>query len=160
MSWKPNIAKEEFIERCGVTAGLPLFESVKESLTKMNQNIVPIKSIPEPEVINMPDWIWTGTGIKAEVYHKMQDKFAEDSLIYLRAIIHLGGKATDHEVKEFFNDPEKWPLHIVSARRNYFCGEPRRIIKSFPNKTVKGPMGKPNTIWFVDFSRLYQLIEE
>lgn len=152
MTWNKNIAKEKWIERCGVTAGLPLFESAKVNVPEKKE----IKSLDE---FRLPDWIWTGSGIKAEVYHKMKDKFAEDSLLYLRAIIQLGGKATDHEVKEFFNDPEKWPLHIVSARRNYFTGEPRHLIKSFPNKTLLGPMGKPNTIWYVDFTRLYQLVE-
>ncbi len=150
MSWKRNISKEEYLERCGVTAGLPLFESAKDCHTEHSRSMT--------DNFRLPDWIWTGTGIKAEVYHKMKDKFAEDSLLYLRAIIQLGGKATDHEVKEFFNDPEKWPLHIVSARRNYFTGDPRHLIKSFPNKTVMGPLGKPNTIWYVDFTRLYQLI--
>lgn len=152
MSWKRNISKEEYLERCGVTAGLPLFESAKTE-------ILPLSKGEDRGGVRLPDWIWTGTGIKAEVYHKMKDKFAEDSLLYLRAIIQLGGKATDHEVKEFFNDPEKWPLHIVSARRNYFTGDPRHLIKSFPNKTVMGPLGKPNTIWYVDFTRLYQLID-
>lgn len=152
MTWKRNILKEEYIERCGVTAGLPLFESAKDCHTEQSRSMT--------ADVRLPDWIWTGSGIKAEVYHKMKNKFAEDSLIYLRALIQLGGKATDHEVKEFFNDAEKWPLHIVSARRNYFTGDPYYAIKSYPNKTVIGPKGKPNTIWFLDFTRLYKLIEE
>lgn len=150
MTWKRNIAKEEYLERCGITAGLPLFESAKE-------NVPVIPAVPAE--IKLPQWIWTGSRIKSEVFHKMKDKFAEDSLLYLRAIIQLGGCASDHQVKEFFNDAEKWPLHIVSARRNYFTGDPYYIIKSYPNKTVIGPKGKPNTLWFVDFAQLYKLIE-
>lgn len=155
MTWKRNIAKEEYLERCGITAGLPLFESAKDCSSPS-----PLPKGRIEEGFKIPDWIWTGSGIKAEVYHKMKNKFAEDSLLYLRAIIQLGGRATDHEVKEFFNDVEKWPLHIVSARRNYFTGDPRYIITSYPNKTVIGPKGKPNTLWFVDFTQLYKLIEE
>jgi hypothetical protein len=153
MTWKRNIAKEEYLERCGVTAGLPLFESAKSE-------VLPLAKGEDLGGVRLPDWIWSGSGIKSEIYHKMQNKFAEDSLLYLRAIIQLGGCASDHQVKEFFNDVEKWPLHIVSARRNYFTGHPYYAIKSYPNKTVIGPKGKPNTLWFVDFTQLYKLIEE
>lgn len=154
MPYKRNIAKEEWLERCGITAGLPLFESAKETSPS-----IPLltKERGRGEVA-MPDWIWTGSGIKAEVYNKMQNKFAEDSLIYLRAIIQMGGKATDHEIKDFFNDPDKWPLHIVSARRNYFTGEPYHVIKGYPGYKKMGPKKVPNAIWCVDFSQLYKLI--
>ena len=148
MTWQKNSAKQEWIDRCGVTAGLPLFESVNHSIGTL--------PLLEPELIRMPDWIWSGTGIKAAVYNQMKEKFAEDSLEYLNAIIMLGGKATDHEVKDYFNDPEQWPLHIVSARRNYFCNGVDPIITSYPGKTVIGPKGKPNTIWFVNFKNLYK----
>jgi hypothetical protein len=159
MTWTKNTAKEEWIDRCGVTAGLPLFESAKSTEHSAKSNQVGAQ-LYAPGERDLPDWIWTGSGIKAEVYYKMQNKFAEDSLLYLRSIIQLGGKATDHEVKSFFNDQEKWALHIVSARRNYFTGDPYYIIKAYPNKTVIGPRGKPNTIWYVDFTQLYKLIED
>ncbi len=154
MTWKRNIAKEEYLERCGVTAGLPLFESAKIEVPLL------AKEREQKGEVALPDWIWSGSGIKSEIYHKMKNKFAEDSLLYLRAIIQLGGCASDHQVKEFFNDVEKWPLHIVSARRNYFTGHPYYTIKSYPNKTIIGPKGKPNTIWFLDFTQLHKLIEE
>lgn len=152
MPYKANIAKEEYLERCGVTAGLPLFESAKIP------EVLPLAKGEDIGGVRLPDWIWTGSGIKAEVYYKMQNKFAEDSLLYLRAIVQLGGKATDHEVKDFFNDADKWPLHIVSARRNYFTGDPRYIIKSYPGLKKMGPKGSPNVIWCVDFTQLYKLI--
>lgn len=150
MSWKRNIAKEEYLERCGITAGLPLFESIKESKSPYLRE--------GAKGMGLPDWIWTGSDIKAEIYNKMHNKFAQDSLLYLHAIIRLGGKATDHEVKEYFNDADKWPLHIVSARRNYFTGDPFYIIKSYPGLKKMGPKGSPNIIWCVDFAKLYQLI--
>lgn len=155
MTWQKNTAKEEWIERCGVTAGLPLFESAKTTspLTPLLTKERELKG----EVV-MPDWIWSGNGIKASVFNEMKEKFAEDSLEYLNAIILLGGRATDHEVKDYFNDVEQWPLHIVSARRNYFCGGDSPIITSYPGKTVIGPKGKPNTVWFVNFKNLYKII--
>jgi len=139
MSYRHNTFKEEMINRNGITWGLPLFEN-------------------KPSDCKIPDWIWNGNSIKAEIYSKMKEKFAEDSLEYLNAIIALGGAATDHEVKDYFNDEEKWPLHIVSARRNYFKGHPFYIITSYPGKTKPGPKGKPNTIWYVDFKQLYRLL--
>lgn len=151
MTWKRNTSKEEWIERCGVTAGLPLFESAKDNPSQ--------PSLSKREGVGrVPDWIWSGNGIKAAVYNQMKEKFAEDSLEYLNAIILLGGKATDHEVKDYFNDLEQWPLHIVSARRNYFCSGQNPIITSYPGKTVIGPKGKPNTVWFVNFKQLYKVI--
>ena len=140
MSFRPNIAKEEMIQRCGITAGLPLFNQEKE--------------IPK---IQHPDWLWDGNGIKAEIYNKLQNQFAEHSFEYLNALIILGGKATDHEVKEYFSDNEKWPLHIVSARRNYFTKAPFYLIQSFPGQEKLGPQGRPNTIWFINYKNLLTL---
>lgn len=156
MTWQKNTAKEEWIERCGVAAGLPLFESAKSQA----QSAEPRTLSPMRHALSdsIPDWIWSGNGIKAEVYEKMQSKFALDSFDYLNAIILLGGKATDHQVKEYFNDAEQWPLHIVSARRNYFCNGDYPIISSYPGATIIGPKGKPNTVWYVNFNRLYKII--
>lgn len=158
MTWQKNTYKEERIARCGVTVDLPLFESAREEVKKETSPSIPLL-IKEREVV-MPDWIWSGNGIKAAVYNQMKEKFAEDSLEYLNAIIMLGGKATDHEVKEYFNDVEQWPLHIVSARRNYFCGGENPVITSYPGKTVIGPKGKPNTVWYVNFKNLYEIIQK
>lgn len=141
MSFQPNIHKEEMIAQHGITWNLPLFQNM-----------------PAVQHSSVPNWVWNGTSIKAEIFHKMKEKFAEDSLEYLNAIIALGGKATDHEVKEYFNDESKWPLAIVSARRNYFKNHPFYIITSYPGKTQLGPKGKPNTIWFVDFKQLFTLL--
>jgi hypothetical protein len=157
MGFKPNPAKEDLIIKYGETYGLPLFDQDREIVVMKSRN-------SGSRYSNLPDWIWTGNSVKAEVFREMKDKFADDSLLYLRAIIELGGSATDHEVKEYFNDSDKWPLHIVSARRNYFMdkqfikafNEP--IIKSYPYKYKTGPKGKPNTIWFVDFKQLYKII--
>jgi len=153
MTWQKNTAKEEWIERCGVAAGLPLFESAKAT-----SPLTPLLAKERELKGAVPDWIWSGNGIKAEIYEKMQSKFALDSFDYLNAIIMLGGKATDHQVKEYFNDVEQWPLHIVSARRNYFCNGEYPIISSYPGATIIGPKGKPNTVWYVNFNRLYKII--
>lgn len=158
MTWTANPTKEELIALHGQGYGTPLFDQIGEQTAVFKssgekQN----KTLPATK---MPDWIWTGKSVKAEVYNKMKDKFAEDSLEYLNAIIMLGGKATDHDIKEAFNDVERWPLHIVSARRNYFCGEPFNIITSYPGKTVIGPKGRPNTIWYVNFTKLYQILNQ
>ena len=134
--YKYNEHKAERIMKFGVTVDLPLFNQSES---------------------NHPNWLWNGTGIKADVYNKMKNKFAEDSLLYLSALIALGGNATDHEVKEYFNDPEKWPLHIVSARRNYFIKNPFYLVQSFPGKEKLGPKGKPNTIWFINYQNLFKL---
>ena len=144
MSFKRNLLKEEMIGIHGEGYGLPLF----------GQSSEPSKCVA------MPDWIWDGNGVKAPVYYTMKEKFAEDSFEYLHALLYLGGSATDHEVKDYFGDADRWPLHIVSARRNYFCGEPLNIVKSYPDQTKMGPKGKPNTIWFVDFKQLYIIIHE
>jgi hypothetical protein len=152
MGWKANTTKEEAIERNGEGFGLPLFESAKENKDKTGPGHL-------ASCIKLPDWIWTGDSLKAAVYYRMQATFAEDSLLYLQAIIKLGGRATDHEVKDFFNDPDKWPASTVSARRNYFMGNPYYIIKGYPDKLKLGPRNNKVTTWYVDFSRLYQLIK-
>ncbi len=158
MGWQKNKAKEGWIERCGVTVGLPLFESAKYAGKRAESKVISESHLDKLSVISIPDWIWSGSGIKAEVYHKMKNKFAEDSLLYLIAILQLGGKATDHQVKDYFNDAGQWPLHIVSARRNYFCCGENPVITSYPGKTVIGPKGKPNTVWFVNFKNLHKII--
>lgn len=146
--YKPNSIKEELINEFGAGYGTPLFSQQKD--------------VPVPHK-HLPDWICDASGIKAEIYNKLKDKFADDSLHYLNAIINLGGNATDHEVKSFFSDETKWPLAIVSARRNYFKNGPFYIITTYPDKSGKpisrvGPMNKPNTVWFVDFKKLYMLL--
>ena len=149
MSYRQNENKMDMINRFGETYGLPLF-------TQPHPNPSP-KERGFGDNIKLPDWIWNGSDIKAAVYNAMKDQFAEDAFEYLKAIIKLGGRATDHDVKEYFKDVEKWPLHIVAARRNYFTGSPYYLIESFPGQNKIGPKGKPNTIWFVNFKNLYTL---
>lgn len=135
MSITQNKYKEHYIGKHGVTAGLPLFDG---------------------KCVMLPDWVWNGDDLKAEIYYKMKAKFQEDSFYYLRVlIVQFGGTATDHEVKQFFNDPDKWPLHIVSARRNYF--KKSGIINHYAKK-VPGPLGQPNYKWYVDFKKLYKIL--
>ncbi|MCF8261582.1 MAG: hypothetical protein K9J12_12465 [Melioribacteraceae bacterium] len=140
--YERNEYKDELILLQGQTEGLPLFEQEKLNST----------------TVQHPDWLWSGNSIKAEIYNKMKEKFALDSLIYLNALVQLGGAATDHEIKELFSDVEKWPLHIVAARRNYFTKSPFYLVESFPGKTKLGPSGKPNTIWYLNYKNLYQII--
>lgn len=135
MSFRTNLHKQEWIERVGVTAGLPLFEQKIEPSYKL------------------PDWIWDGSDIKNEIYRSLKEKFAEDAVEYLRGIIFLGGSATDHEVKDILN----WPLHIVSARRNDL--KKLGLIVSYPDKNKVGPAGVLNTIWFVNFQNLRNILE-
>lgn len=135
MSFEENISKKKLIAQFGQAAGTPLFDSAGSWW--------------------LPDWIWNGNDVKAEIFYKMQEKFAADALTYLQALIKIGGSATDHEMKDHFNDVEKWPLHIVSARRNYF--KKSGIVECY-GKTKMGPKGKPNFIWHVNFRNLYKLI--
>jgi len=134
MTWQKNIHKQEMIERFGQTAGLPLFDSRPTT--------------------SLPDWIWNGNGISAEVYRKMELKFSDDAKEYLRALLLLGGQATDHEVK----DAIRWDLHIVSARRNDL--KKLGVVVSYPGKKKPGPYGMANTIWFVNYNQLYKIINE
>jgi hypothetical protein len=136
------------IEEFGVTTGCPLFDSAKSSMPAVKNPGVFIKH---------PDWLWNGNGIKAEIYNKLKDKFAEDSFEYLNALIILGGRATDHQVKNYFNDSEKWTLAIISARRNYFREEPFYLVQGFPDQKIIGPKGVPNTIWFLNYKNLFNL---
>jgi len=144
--YERNLQKEEMIERLGITAGCPLFDQAEDN-TVNNPGII----------IQHPDWLWSGNSMKAEIYNKLKDKFAEDSFEYLNALITLGGRATDHQIKEYFNDVEKWPLHIVSARRNYFTKAPYYLIQSFPGQKFMGPKGIANTIWFINYKNLFNL---
>jgi len=149
MPWKANETKQDMIEEHGQTAGLPLFASVSNS-----------HSLPLTSIVRLPDWIWTGSGIKAEVYNLLKEKFAEDSVEYLKAMMILGGSATDNEVVEYFDDRVKWPPSTVSARRNYWRGSPYYIIESYPDKKKLGPRRVPNTIWYINFSKIHLLLME
>lgn len=153
MPWQPNTDKERLIRKHGVTYGLPLFETSPA-----------LSSSPQPspqrgEGVGMPDWIWSGSGVKAEVFELLKNKFNQDAIEYLKAIVSIGGRATDHEVKEKINS-DRFPLHIVAARRNHWVGHPYYIIESFPGQKKKGPHGVANTIWFVNFKNLFKIINE
>ena len=63
MGFDRNTYKEEFLLKNGVTAGLPLFDSAP--------------------AVHLPDWIWSGNGIKGEVYAKMALKFSDDCREYI-----------------------------------------------------------------------------
>lgn len=132
MGFDKNLFKEEFIRNNGATAGLPLFDSAP--------------------TVYLPDWIWSGNGIKGEIYAKMALKFSDNCREYLKGILLLGGQATDHEVKDLL----KWDLHIVSARRNDL--KKLGVICSYPGKRKMGPYGVPNTIWNVNLNQLFKKI--
>ncbi|MBX3008645.1 MAG: hypothetical protein KF816_11550 [Melioribacteraceae bacterium] len=138
--FKQNAHKKELISKFGITHDLPLFNQEKE--------------VPK---IQHPDWLFNGNDIKAEIYHKMREKFADDAFVYLNALITLGGRATDHQIKDYLNDESNWPLHIVSARRNYFTNAPFYLVQSFPGQTIIGPKNRPNIIWFLNYKNLLKL---
>ena len=133
MGFKPNELKKEYVEKKSQSGGLPLFDDAPEAF--------------------LPDWVWNGREIQTEVRELLKKRFNHDSLVYLDAIIALGGQATDHEVKDYL----RWDLHIVSARRNDL--KRTGVIESFPEKRKPGPYGQANTIWFVNFKILKQRIE-
>lgn len=134
------------IEAEGESYGLPLFGGSAEVEIIDSEKSIPL-------------WLWSGNGIKVEIYRKMESVFAKESLEYLSALITLGGSATDHEVKSYLNDESRWPLHIVSARRNYFVKSPYYLITSYPDKKKLGPKRVLNTIWFIDFKKLNLILE-
>jgi hypothetical protein len=150
MSWKANADKIDRINRFGQTVDLPLFENPP----------APLES-PEPPLLKgdnsarMPDWIWDGSSVKAEVYDELKEKFAEDSVIYLKKLIEVGGRASDNEIMNAFNNKDKWPLAIVSARRNYW--KKIGIIQGFRDKWKLGPHGRKNTIWYVNFKKIKEV---
>jgi len=141
--YKRNYDKAEMITLYGAGYDLPLFNQGDN------------KAAP---AIKQPDWLWNGEGIKAEVLEKMKNKFSEDKFIYLNALIAIGGRGTDHEVKEYLDDIDRWPLHIVSARRNDLMKSPFFLVTSYPDAKKRGPKGMPNTVWFINYKNLQSLL--
>ncbi|MGK9477889.1 hypothetical protein [Melioribacter sp. OK-6-Me] len=136
MSFKQNMRKLERIQRFGVTVDLPLF----------NQ-----KDVPEKK--KLPAWIWDGKGISRRAYDAFKSQFAQKEIEYLRAVLELGGEATDNEIVEILG----WPPGYVSARRNAL--KELGVIVSY-GKTKLGPSGVRNTVWSINFQKLYLIIEE
>ncbi|HOJ19573.1 MAG TPA: hypothetical protein PLT92_13510 [Ignavibacteriaceae bacterium] len=141
MPYKENTLKRERIDRFGITVDLPLFNQEKS---------VPVK------YENLPDWVFSGSEFSQLAYNKFEKHFADQQIEYLNAILQLGGKATDNEVQLFFNDPIKWPSSKISARRNALIG--LGIIYSTPVSQIKGPFGSPNSVWSVNYKKLYMLL--
>ncbi len=141
LSYKPNILKQERIERFGVTVDLPLFNQEKS---------LPVK------YQNLPDWVFDGSEFSQIAYNKFEKHLGDQQIKYLNAVIQLGGKATDNDVREYFNDPILWPSGKVSARRNAL--KDLGIINSNPDSHVDGPFGSPNAVWSVNFKKLYMLL--
>lgn len=131
--FKNNPELEDRINRFGQTTDLPLF------------------ALENKSVKNIPAWIWDGSGIKAEVYERIKNsrKTNTDALKVLSEIIKKGGKATDHEVKKATG----LDLHIVSARRN----DLKKLgwVTSYGKKKM-GPHGSPNTVWEVNYTKLFE----
>lgn len=141
MAYKYNPEKEERIYRFGQTVDLPLFE----------QDNVPADVLKNTS--RLPDWIWDGSRIKSEVYQAVSEYIPESRMKVLRTFIMLGGSATDNEVCA----SSGIPVHLVAARRNELLKS--GIIRSFPDKFKITPGGNKNNIWFVNFSRLRELID-
>jgi len=133
--------KQERIDRLGITADLPLFNQEKS---------VPVK------YQNLPDWVFDGSDFSKEAYTKFEEQFNDQEIQYLNAILQLGGKATDNQVREFFDDPIKWPSGKISARRNalIFLG----IINSNPDSFIKGPFRAKNAVLSVNYKKIYMLL--
>lgn len=139
MGFALNNYKQKLIDRYGQTYGSPLFD--------------------DGRTINLPCWIWSGDGLKAEVYQQMKARFADQHLMYLTALIKLGGSATDaeiaHEIKQMY--AADIPNSTISARRNFFVE--RGIVRSFGKRKL-GPKGATNTIWEINYQSLKQYLEE
>jgi hypothetical protein len=141
MPYKQNILKQERIDRYGVTVDLPLFNQEKS---------IPVK------YQNLPDWVFDGSDFSKEAYNKFEKHFSDQQIDYLNAVLRLGGKATDNDVRELFNDPVAWPSSKVSARRNALIK--LGIIYSDPTAHIDGPFGVPNAVWSVNFKKIYMLL--
>lgn len=136
--WKVNEKKKRLIKKYGITAGLPLFDSVLPSS-------------------NLPDWIWNGTEMKAEVYEKLSEHYKVKGMMeYIETVIKLGGNATDNEVEASSN----LRPNIITARRNNLMEH--GIVRTFKNgeETLcrMGPYGVKNTIWFLNFKALQEVL--
>lgn len=141
LSYKPNILKQERIERFGITVDLPLFNQEKS---------IPVK------YQNLPDWVFDGSDFSKEAYSKFEKHFSDQQIKYLNVVLQLGGKATDNAVREFINDPVLWPSGKVSARRNALIK--LGLVNSNPDAHVVGPFRTPNAVWSVNFKKLYMLL--
>jgi len=100
---------------------------------------------------SLPSWIWNGHEVSQEALLKFENHLAAKEIDYLNAVLNLGGNATDNEVAEYKN----WESGFVSARRNALMKV--GIIVSYPDKFKIGPSGIKNTLWFVEFKKLFML---
>lgn len=132
--YKENDLKKKMIRKYGQTAGTPLFDSI----------------LPTS---NLPDWIWDGTEVKAEAYNSLSKKYTDlNKVKYITTSIKLGGAATDNEIK----DNSDLPINIITARRKDLIKE--GVVSGFKDKKKPGPSGKLNTIWYLNFKALHQII--
>lgn len=151
MGFTQNILKQERIARFGQTVDLPLFNQSEESLPMG-------KGKRDGLHQNLPDWIWNGKEMSQKALAKFEKHLAEKEIEYLNAVLSLGGSATDNEVAEFKD--KKWQNGFISARR----GALMKIGIIVSRKDAKdelvskiGPCGVKNTIWFVNFKKLFML---
>lgn len=136
MTFTPNLDKQERINRFGQTVDLPLFA----------KEVVEAK----PET-GLPNWIWNGSQIKAEVYDELKFNLSESRMQVVIALLKLGGSGTDVEIVEV-SQMEK---SSVNARRNELVK--LGVIKSYPGKVQLGKYGKPNTIWYLCYEKLKEI---
>ena len=141
MTFQPNILKQELIQIHGQGYGTPLFSQEKE--------------VPATHK-NLPDWIWNGKEVSQEALRKFEKYLEEKAVEYLNAVLNLGGEATDNEVADF----KGWERGYVSARRNSLMKV--GIIFCYLDKDKKpvgviGKSGSKNTVWHVNFKKLFML---
>jgi len=134
MPYSPNIKKEEFVKKYGQTAGLPLFDQIRSRIG------------------HWPDWLWDGSEVKSEAYEIMKAKFNVGKVIYLQTSIKLGGKATDNEIKA----NSVLEINIITARRKNLQHE--GVVSSFDGAKKNGPFGISNTIWFLNYKALQEIL--
>lgn len=143
MGFTQNILKQERIARFGQTVDLPLFNQEKEIPAKFK---------------DLPDWIWNGKEMSQKALAKFEKYLAEKEIEYLNAVLSLGGSATDNEVAEFKD--KKWQNGFISARRAALMKVGIIVSRKDVNDELVGkigPCGIKNTIWFVNFKKLFML---
>ena len=130
MAFVLNRKKIERIQRKGITVDCPLFVGIEDA-------------------VYIPSWIWIANEIKRETLDLLCHHFNRQLVMYIKAMVQFGGKATDNDIAKITG----WYPSTVSARRNNLIRI--GIVDVDPEKKKIGPFTAPNKIWSLNFDRLY-----